>query len=426
MKSAYDTIAVMINFCIFEDNKHTQLRPLTESRPVYSTLIGMNTLFDKFYNAFNFGNITLHCRPSLKPLVKQEYPNFPVNNINSGSPCLFFNGRVLLNEDIFSEIDSIDNHVNTLLTYKNTLVAAFVKGDLLNIMIHLLADPLNNSDAIKQIRSECITKELTNVDLIEYPWDIFKYNEAYIRSEYLQGNRLGIIKGELKPFTIIYNEPQVFIDEHANIEDFVVINAEEGPVYIEKNVTIQAHSRLEGPLYIGHNTTILGGKISNTTIGHHCKICGEVSNSIIQPYTNKAHAGYLGTSYLGQWVNLGANTTTSNLKNNYSSISVNVNNKVKDTHMQFLGSIIGDHVKTAVGTMLNSGSIIHFGATLFDHVFFDKLYPPFSWGNPQNKTYYDFEKFLTMCSTVMERRNLILTPAQKDTYRLLYNHYCLS
>lgn len=411
----------MINFCIFEDDHYVNLTPLTDMSPIFSTLVGQNSIFEKFANQFNYGNITINARAYLKPYLKKRYYEFSINNINTGAPCLFFNGRVLLNDSLVNYINSIDEHNNTLLTYKNTVIATFLKGDMLNEIVPLMKSPPSNQTLIKQLRPNCITIECEDIDVIEFPWDIIRLNQKYIEHDFKQANQLGIIKGQLKPFTVLYNENNVFIDTGTNIEDFVTINAEKGPVYIEKNVTIQAHTRLEGPLFIGKNTHILGGKIKGSSIGQYCKVSGEISSSIIQAYSNKAHEGFLGNSYIGEWVNLGAGTTTSNLKNTYSTISSFQNSKNIDTKEQFLGSIIGNFTKIAIGTLLNSGSIIHCFSTLFNHDVNDTFYPMFSWGPPKKKQIYDIDKFIKTTQTMMQRRQCLLSDQEIELFHYLFN-----
>ena len=164
--------------------------------------------------------------------------------------------------------------------------------------------------------------------------------------------------------------------------------------------------------------------MQNSSIGENCKIHGEVSHSIIESFSNKAHHGFLGHSYVGNWCNLGAGTTTSNLKNNYSNVTV-INGKNKtNTQTQFLGTIFGDFVKTAIGTQLNSGSILSIGTSLFNHNFKEKFYPPFSWGYNEKQTAYDIDKFINTTEIIMNRRNIKLSKAHEELFTLLHKSYC--
>ena len=214
----------------------------------------------------------------------------------------------------------------------------------------------------------------------------------------------------------------LFIEKGAKIE-CSFINCTKGPVYIDENVVVHAHTRLEGPLYIGKNSVVLGGNIRHSSIGDHCKVHGEISNSVFSSYSNKAHEGFVGHSYIGSWVNLGAQTTTSNLKNNYSLVSVELEGKKVNTDCQFLGSIIGDYVKTAIGTCFNTGSIIHCGSDIVNHDFFTKYYSPFVWGGNSASTHYELRKFIITVERMMSRRQMQLTPNLIDLITLLHKRY---
>ena len=165
----------------------------------------------------------------------------------------------------------------------------------------------------------------------------------------------------------------------ATVEPGVVFDTRQGPVVVD-GAGVRNGSRLEGPLYVGADTVILGGFVRRSVIGPHCRIRGEVSGSVFLGYANKAHDGFVGDSVIGHWVNLGALTTTSNLKNTYGAVSLNAGGESWDTGRRFLGSLIGDHVKTAIGTMLGTGTIIGAGANVFDAPAVPKFVPPFAWG----------------------------------------------
>ena len=335
----------MNNICVFEDDQYNDLLPLTFSRPTYDLFIGMDSLLDKIMSFFDYAITTLHCRDYLEPLVKYHHKKMPVNKITSGMPCLFINGRTLMTSDLHHTLVSADTDHDLLFTHQGHVVALYLRGDLITSMRNMLKKVPSSEEIISYFRSKCVAKELTNVTLIQHPWDLIYLNDTVIRSDFKHRQTPGVIKGNIGPMVTIYNENNVFIDQNTTIEDFVVLDAKNGPIYIEDHVTITAHSRLQGPLYIGNHSHIMGAKLSHTSIGPHCKVGGEVSHSIFHGYSNKAHHGFLGHSYVGEWVNLGSLTTTSNLKINYQSVKVKRGSDVIDTDKQFLGSIIGDHVK---------------------------------------------------------------------------------
>ena len=413
----------MINFCIFEDSYYKKLFPITETRLACSTLVGISSIFEKIQSYYDHGNITLHCRDYIKPTLAKKYPNNGINNINTGAPCFFINGRLIMDNNIANTFAQIKGKNNYLFTYNNQVVSAFVRGDLLQEMSLLLKDIPTPSDMIQILRNKCICKELDNVNMLTNIWDLVTLNPQIIKNDFKNKNQYGIIKGNIKPFTIIYNENNVFINTESTIEDFVLIDATKGPVFIDKNVYIQSNARIEGPAYIGSHSKILGGKLSNSSIGTHCKVSGEISNCIFQGYSNKSHDGFLGHSYVGQWVNLGANTITSNLKNNYSNIKIINNHQLHDTQEQFLGTFFGDHVKTSINTAINTGTIIHFASTLTDKEINEKEILPFTWGSAKTNEKQNFEKFIRSTKKIMMRRNIDLTQNEIELFKYLYTLY---
>jgi UDP-N-acetylglucosamine diphosphorylase/glucosamine-1-phosphate N-acetyltransferase len=180
----------------------------------------------------------------------------------------------------------------------------------------------------------------------------------------------------------------------------VVIDASEGPVYIGKDVKIYPNSVIEGPVYIGDKSEIKSCAVisENVSIGKVCKVGGEIEESIIMPYSNKQHSGFLGHSYLGSWVNLGADTNCSDLKNNYSTIKATIKNKQFDTGLQFLGLIMGDHSKSAINTI-----------------------PSFSWGGKEKMDTYDIKKSIDTAGKVMQRRNISMTKIDESLFEAIYD-----
>jgi UDP-N-acetylglucosamine diphosphorylase / glucose-1-phosphate thymidylyltransferase / UDP-N-acetylgalactosamine diphosphorylase / glucosamine-1-phosphate N-acetyltransferase / galactosamine-1-phosphate N-acetyltransferase len=413
----------MINICIFEDENFQNLFPLTFIRPVYDLLLGADTLYNKIHRYFKHANISLNCRAYIKPIVKQAHPKIPINNLNKGLPCLFINGALVVNDEIISEITSLDQEKNHLFVYKGNVVAVFVQGEMLDYMQKVFTSIPKHKDIIQTLRPNAISKEFKNIKMINNLWDLIKYNSETLKFDFKYKNNPGIIKGEIHPYTAIYNEKNVYIGKGTVVEDFVVINANNGPVYIEEDAYIESGTRLEGPIYIGSNSKVFGGKIKNTSIGNYCKVAGEVSDSIFSSYSNKAHSGFVGHSYVGSWVNLGASTTTSNLKNTYGEINLDIAGEKIFTDQIFIGSFIGDHVKTGIGTKLNTGSVIGFGSNIYGLDLHQKYIPPFSWGQSQKYQLYDLDKFISTAEKAMSRRSIDLTKSEVDTITYLYSNF---
>lgn len=203
-------------------------------------------------------------------------------------------------------------------------------------------------------------------------------------------------------------KPALILGQNVTIEPQVVFDFSAGPIWLDDDVTVRAFTRLAGPSYIGKGTMLLGGSFSAVSFGPRCKIRGEVESTVVLANSNKAHDGFLGHAYLGMWVNLGALTTNSDLKNNYGSIRLKLPTGEVNTGELKLGCLLGDHVKTAIGTMLNTGTVIGPGSNIFGGMP-DKLVPAFSWGSGE----YEFEKFIATAEVVLARRQQTLTEKQR-------------
>ncbi|TYB31697.1 MAG: hypothetical protein FXF47_03615 [Candidatus Mcinerneyibacterium aminivorans] len=241
----------------------------------------------------------------------------------------------------------------------------------------------------------------------DYIWDYLKYIGDMIKKD-LRFLDLGINEFVDKNINIVGSKNKLYTGKNVKIYPGNVIDTTNGPVIIDEGTTVRSFSLIEGPAYIGKNCTIDDAKIrSDTYIGDVCKISGEIENSIILSYTNKHHHGFLGHSYLGSWVNLGANTTNSDLKNNYGEVRVFLNPEKKvNTKKIKIGAFIGDHVKTGIGTLLNTGSFLGFGSLIYGGGMFPKFVPSFSWASNSKWNQYRLEKFIDNEKHVMSRREI--------------------
>jgi UDP-N-acetylglucosamine diphosphorylase/glucosamine-1-phosphate N-acetyltransferase len=215
----------------------------------------------------------------------------------------------------------------------------------------------------------------------------------------------------------------VYREAGAHIEPFVVLDATGGPILIRRGATISSFSRIVGPCYIGPNATVVGDAIRACSIGDTCKVRGEISNSVMLGYSNKGHTGFVGHSYLGRWVNLGAVTTTSNLKNTYGNVQMWTPSGVRDTGAQFLGTMFGDHVKTGIGTMLTTGTVLGAGANIYGGRVDAKYVPPFAWGDGEPYEDYAIDKFIEVARRMMSRRHVELSD---NAAKQLWDAYAVS
>lgn len=207
---------------------------------------------------------------------------------------------------------------------------------------------------------------------------------------------------------IVLGENGVFVESGAAIEPQVCFDTHGGPIYVARGASVRAFSRLGGPLFVGPDTQVLGGRVAASAFGETCRVHGEMSNSVMLSFTNKVHDGFVGHSYLGRWVNFGAGTTTSNLKNTYGNVALWTPAGVRDTGLQFLGTLAGDHAKTGIGLRLTTGTVLGAGANVYDRMP-PKAVPPFSWGGGPPYGRYRLDKFLEVAARVMERRGMMLS-----------------
>jgi UDP-N-acetylglucosamine diphosphorylase/glucosamine-1-phosphate N-acetyltransferase len=204
------------------------------------------------------------------------------------------------------------------------------------------------------------------------------------------------------------------VDPTATVEPGTAFDTSKGPIWIDRNAHVRAFTRLAGPAYIGFGATVLGGAIEAVSIGPICRVRGELAESVCLGYVNKQHDGHIGHAYLGRWVNLGAETTNSDLKNNYGTISIWTPEGEKDTGEIKMGSLIGDHVKTGIGLLLNTGTVIGAGCNLYGTQMPPTFVPPFSWGTGDQLVEYRLDRFLECAEIAMSRRGLEMS----DSHRL--------
>jgi UDP-N-acetylglucosamine diphosphorylase/glucosamine-1-phosphate N-acetyltransferase len=219
---------------------------------------------------------------------------------------------------------------------------------------------------------------------------------------------------------IVMGDPALLEIRDALVEPGVIFDTNGGPVVLESGVEVKAGTRLEGPLWAGANARLLGGLLKATAIGPHCVVRGEVQHCVFLGYANKAHDGFLGHSVVGRWVNLGAGTITSNLKNTYGAIRLTVDAHPVETGLQFLGSLIGDHAKTAIGTLLPTGCVVGTGASVFTAVRAPKYVPPFAWGGDGGER-GTRDGFLRVLERVLPRRDMAVDEATRTVLGRVYD-----
>ncbi|MFC1553977.1 putative sugar nucleotidyl transferase [candidate division KSB1 bacterium] len=394
-----------MNTYIFEDEQYRNFLPLTWTRPVCFLRFGTNLLYEKVKHYFNESNITILCRDYLKAIVEEDFKISANSSINSEG--IFLNGRAVFDAESVQAID-LDS-TDVLYVCRDTVAAAVLSEEQSN-KLNGIKFPVND---IRSLFPDLEKIEI-DVNILEFPWEIINRNSEEIFSDYTNIVKNPNKEGLIYPGVHLLNENLITIGKNTQIKPGVVLDGEKGPVFIDENVEILPLSYIKGPVYVGKNTTIKAGTriYSGTSIGNDCKVGGEIKQSILQSYSNKQHDGYLGNSYLGSWVNLGANTTNSNLKNNYSNVKVLIADNEHDTGLTFQGAIIGDHVKTGINTMLNTGSVIGIHSNVFGGDFQPKFIPSFSWCNNGNISEYILEKAVNTARKAIKRRDRAFTDVQ--------------
>ena len=262
---------------------------------------------------------------------------------------------------------------------------------------------------------------------IEDVWDFVRHLPEQVADDLVLYQRRelgGVVAGALcgpppDHSVVIGTHPALIACDHrhggeviikgATIEPHVVFDTSAGAIYVGAGTTVHAFTRLVGPCYVGRHCTVLGDRIATCSIGDHCKVRGEMSNTVMIGYANKGHDGFVGHSYMGRWVNLGAGTITSNLKNTYGPVSLWTPRAIRDTGMQFLGTMFGDHAKTGIGTCLTTGTVLGAGANVYGAESPPKVVPPFAWGSAPPYEVYRLDKFLEVAERMMARRQVTLT-----------------
>ncbi len=406
-----------MQICIFEDNNYSDFEPMVFSRPVYDLLCGINTLKQRIIRSYENVKVSLHCRPYLAEVVKSQNPNFLVNTIEDNE-CLFINGRIIAPENL-SELLPLVYAENRVYVNGETVIAAYLSGPALKNKILHLKDLFSVSDF------NGLSIKIIDIKCANYLWDLINENGKYITEDFSyltkKLNKKNFVI-DVEEYVHIIKKENVFIGKNVTIKPGVVLDATGGPIIIADNAFIYPNAVIEGPVYIGELTKIKSGATiyENVTIGNVCKVGGEVEESIFMDYSNKQHAGFIGHAYVGSWVNLGADTNNSDLKNNYSKIKIKLSNKEIDSGSQFLGLMIGDHSKSSINTMFNTGTVVGFSSNIFGIGFPEKYVPSFTWGGDKSSTVYDLNKAMETAKIVMNRRKIIFEQKDESMFKTIF------
>lgn len=388
-----------MNIILFDDHSWMNLWPFTMTRPVSEIRIGILTVKEKWEKAYS---------ESVSYLTSEYLKSKYETTVKSDN--LLVNGSVLPSKELVEETGKIG--------FEEALVR---DGIIIAVRLNREQTHQFTYENIEQYK-----KRETYADIVKlnYPWDIFSLNGDALVSDFREVTS-GRLSEDPGPQATTVGGKNIFIEKGASIS-FATLNATDGPVYIGKNAQIMEGSVIRGPFSLGHDSVVkMGAKIYGpTTIGPNCKAGGEINNSVFFGYSNKAHDGFLGNSVIGEWCNLGAGTNNSNLKNNYAEVRVwnYPQKKFTGTGLQFCGLFMGDHSKSAINTMFNTGTMVGVFANIFGSGFPRNFIPSFSWGGPQGFSTYNPEKALEVAEKVMQRRNVVLTEADRHILETVFNN----
>lgn len=383
---------------VFSDAQYWEdFLPLTFTRPVAEMRCGILTFSERWQKILDNTEVSYFTEDYLQQKFKNP------EDVES----LFLVTNFLPTENVIQQIK--DLRQGEALVYEDELIAA---------KINMKGFSLNQIEKMTDIKEELI--------FFKKPTDLFTYNDKAIDFDFELLTK-GKTSQELSSTNgFLGDKKDLFIEEGAQVE-FSTLNTKTGKIYIGKNAEVMEGCNLRGPIALCEDSKFnLGAKIYGaTTIGPHCKVGGEVNNIIIFGYSNKGHDGFVGNSVIGEWCNLGADTNSSNLKNNYASVKLwNYRTKsFEDTGLQFAGLIMGDHSKTAINTQLNTGTVVGVASNIFKEGFPPNHVESFSWGGFKGDEKFKLDKAYEVAERAMARRKVPLTDDDKAILKHIFDAY---
>ncbi|HKK44026.1 MAG TPA: putative sugar nucleotidyl transferase [Balneolaceae bacterium] len=394
-----------MQLCFFEDTEFTNFHPLTLTRPVDDLRLGIFTIAQKWLLALETSNFSRLLRPNLNNV-------FDAGTIDEAQTCIWINSRYLPTKDLVKKITDLNE--GQCLRTGDTIIAASVDG-VNSAKWHQDGSPNFNN---------LFVLETSDYTCVSHLWDLFLFNGEQISNDLQYLQPASPSGTNISQHASLVNSDDIYIMDGATIEAGCILNATEGPIFIGEDATVMAGSNLRGPVAVCKGSYIkMGAKIyHDTTIGPICKVGGEVSNTIFHSYSNKAHDGYIGNSVIGQWCNFGAGTTVSNLKTNYSPIRITdwQSGDEIETGQQFFGVVMGDHTKTAINCVINSGSIFGVNCNILSRDFPPKFVDSFSWVGSNVIQRYKLDKAYEAMEKMMARRDVTFTDAYVNLMKEIF------
>jgi UDP-N-acetylglucosamine diphosphorylase/glucosamine-1-phosphate N-acetyltransferase len=397
-----------MNLCLYEDPEVRGFGPLAQLRPVFALRCGIFPLVEKLVRAFPDAPLVLLVRPEIQDLTRALYPTAHVGEPPEAE-TLFVNARLCMTDD----------EVLHFLAASPT-EASYMAGGLL--FAAKVAAPRVRETARRLVAGEPerAFEELrypaeVNAFLARSAADLIRWSPRQILQDFRHAFQPGTVRGTIEPGAHVREPAAVHVARGARIAAGAVLNAEPGPILIRENATVEPLAYVEGPAVIGERSLVkVGARIRGSSIGPVCKVGGEVEASVFQGYSNKQHDGFVGHSYVGEWVNLGANTNTSDLKNTYGEVrfyrstEAFLEGKPEPSGQKFLGLTVGDFTKTGISTTFTTGAVVGVGCNLYGTELMPAWVPSFVWGTPGRMTEHRVDAVVETAVLAMERRSMEL------------------
>lgn len=389
-----------MNIILFDSEVRNYLLPFTHTRPVADIRCGIMTMRERWQHYLKADTSSL-----TQPYLQDA---FPANNTDSN---IYVNAAIFANQQLADAVAALQH--GEALFQENTLIALSTAA--------VLSSPEDLKNLAKDYTAIAYTSFLHQLTGV---CDIFSQNARAIAEDFATLSA-GKLSQELPGYVTAIGKENIFVEPGAHIYP-CTINASTGPVYISADAEIMEGCLIRGPFAIGKHAALkMGAKVYGaTTIGDGCKVGGEVSNVVFFANSNKGHDGFLGNAVIGEWCNLGADTNCSNLKNNYDEVKIwsEYENKSIKTGLQFCGLLMGDHSKSGINTMFNTGTVVGVSSNIYGAEFPEKFVPSFSWGNGSNMTTYRIDKAMDTANRMMGRRNKQLSNAELKILQHIYDN----
>ncbi|MCZ8204479.1 putative sugar nucleotidyl transferase [Gemmatimonas sp.] len=388
----------------YDDARARRFEPFATTRPLAEMRMGALLQRERWQEVLHAAPRGFVSSPHLEGFTEFDAPPAHVGDVPAGT--------WLVNTRAVPMLEAVRSTATVLaIDHKVAAVklAAAVSREQLQDALFALEDVLPSTGSMANIPGVW----LDNV------WDLVAHLQSVLQADIptlaLQTEAVPLANS----LATILGSHGVFVEADATIEPQVVFDTTLGPVLLRRGAVVQAFSRVAGPCYVGREASVLGGRVAGCAIGDVCRVHGELSASILVGHSNKGHEGFVGHSVLGRWVNLGAGTTTSNLKNTYGSVSLWTPDGVQDTKLQFLGTLFGDHAKTGIGLRLTTGCVVGAGANVFDAMP-PKAVAPFSWGGAAPYGRFAEEKFVDTAERMMARRQIVMSASARGWWRRVH------